>query len=92
VQIQPAKPQIEITFQDVQQAATGRVVQQTRDGGLFVAMPFVVDFKSNPTVIELIDRLAKALGVQPDQIKWYPAKLTLRGVQASGILIKAHAQ
>ena len=92
VQIQPEKPQIEITIQDVRKAAQSRVVQQTRDGGLFVAMPFVVDFKNNPTIIELIDRLAKALGVQPDQIKWYAAKLTLGGVQAGGILIKAHAQ
>jgi hypothetical protein len=92
VQIQPEKPQIEITIQDVRNAAQSRVVQQTRDGGLFVAMPFVVDFKNNPTIIELIDRLAQALGVQPDQIKWYAAKLTLGGVQAGGILIKAHAQ
>jgi len=93
VKINPDRPQLQITFQQVKQAAGNQyVVTQTRSGDLFVATPFVVDFKNNQGINDLLDRLAKVLGVNRDQIEWFAAKLTIRGVQTRGILIRAHAQ
>jgi hypothetical protein len=79
-----SEPVPSINMPDVIRAVAPAVIKQTRDGRLFVDTR-----PDHPSFESRLGQLAAVMGVATEQLHWYPATLTIRGVRMNGIVLDA---